>query len=320
MRNIVIIIYDGCWAMSVFSVSDFFRIVAILEAMLAQESSFIITMASANGLAIKSSSNFTIQPDCALTDITSADLIVIPPMEGPQLNNTSDTQPDISNWLISHIKNKTPILSLTTGADILAATQLLDSKLLCSHWAFINLLKRKYPRSKFTAHESFLFDEHIYSTGSLDGTLDALLSYLAQEKGDKFAQVCASHLLVTQPSKMTPLLFKHRNHTDNAILAVQDWLESNYQTDLNIEVLANKFGFSGRNLKRRFVLATKLPPNKYLQKVRVDKAKKLLISTTLNIKEIAYQVGYENDSFFNRVFKESTGMTLGQWRKSTQDI
>jgi len=84
--------------------------------------------------------------------------------------------------------------------------------------------------------------------------------------------------------------------------------------------LARKFGFSERNLKRRFVLATKLPPNRYLQKVRVDKAKKLLISTTLNIKEIAYQVGYENDSFFNRIFKGSTGMTLGQWRKSTQEI
>jgi len=320
MKNIVIVIYDSCWAMSVFSVSDFFRIVTILEEALAKEPRFTITMASVDGKVINSSSNFAIQPDCALADISSADLIVIPPMEGSQLNNTNDSQPEISQWLISHINNKTPILSLTTAADILAATQLLDSKLLCSHWAFINLLKRKHPTSRFTSHESFLFDEHVYSTGSLDGTLDALLSYLAQESGDKFAQVCASHLLATQPSKMTPLLFKHRNHTDNAILTVQDWLESNYQTDINIEALARKFGFSERNLKRRFVLATKLPPNKYLQKVRVDKAKKLLISTTLNIKEVAYQVGYENDSFFNRVFKESTGITLGQWRKSTQEI
>jgi len=320
MKNIVIIIYEGCWAMSVFSVSDFVRIVTILEELLGKQASFSITMASANGKSIKSSSNYNIQPDCALVDITSADLIVIPPMEGPQLNSTDNNQPRISDWLKTYINNKTPILSLTTGVDILAATHLLNNKLLCSHWAFISLLKRKYPLNKFTAHESFLFDKHIYTTGSLDGTLDALLNYLAQEKGDQFAQICASHLLATQPNKMPPLLFKHRNHTDNAILVVQDWLDSNYQTDINIEVLARKFGFSERNLKRRFVLATKLPPNRYLQKVRVDKAKKLLISTTLNIKEIAYQVGYENDSFFNRIFKGSTGMTLGQWRKSTQEI
>lgn len=73
-------------------------------------------------------------------------------------------------------------------------------------------------------------------------------------------------------------------------------------------------GLSERTLKRRFLNATQLSPNVYLQKVRIDKAKKLLIATTLSVKEVAYEVGYENVSFFVRLFKSEVGHTPARWR------
>lgn len=320
MKNITILVYDNCWAMSVFSVADFFKIVTILETHLDEEKSYKITFVSADGNPINTACGFPISPNESLAESATPDLVVIPPMEGNQINFNCLNFSVITPWLKKCTVNDTPILSLTTGAFILAASGLFNEKTLCTHWAFIPRLKKKYPLNKFITHESYTFDGDIYSTASLNGTFDALLAFITQDKGDKFAQICAAHLLVTHSSKVTPILFKYRKHTDNAILKVQDWLESNYKFNLNIELLAKKFGFSGRNLKRRFVLATTLPPNKYLQEVRVDKAKKLLISTTMSVKEVSCNVGYENDSFFNKVFKSNTGMTLAKWRENTKDI
>jgi AraC-like DNA-binding protein len=79
--------------------------------------------------------------------------------------------------------------------------------------------------------------------------------------------------------------------------------------------LAQQFSFSERNLKRRFQLATQISPNQYLQQVRVDKAKKLLLTTDMKIQQIAYEVGYENVSFFIRIFKKVTACTPTQWVK-----
>ncbi|EPU1586409.1 helix-turn-helix domain-containing protein [Pseudomonas aeruginosa] len=70
-----------------------------------------------------------------------------------------------------------------------------------------------------------------------------------------------------------------------------------------------------RTLKRRFQQATRLSPNLYVQKVRIDKAKKLLLASSMSVKAIAYEVGYENVSFFVRLFKTHVGQTPAAWRK-----
>ncbi|WP_434513755.1 helix-turn-helix domain-containing protein [Dechloromonas sp. ARDL1] len=106
------------------------------------------------------------------------------------------------------------------------------------------------------------------------------------------------------------------NHCDDAILKVQEWIEANYALDLTIESMGREVGMTERTLKRRFRLATRLSPNVYLQKVRIDKAKKLLLATDLSIKAIAYEVGYENVSFFVKIFKTHVGQTPALWRKS----
>lgn len=116
------------------------------------------------------------------------------------------------------------------------------------------------------------------------------------------------------PERLSPILPGHRNHRDPVVLKVQDWIENHHRQAISIASLAREAGLSERTLKRRFQLATHLPPNLYVQKVRVDKAKKLLLSSGLPVKAIAYEVGYENVSFFIRLFKTQVGQTPAQWR------
>lgn len=300
--------------MSVFSAMDFFHIVTLLEKHLGQVPSFSTHLVSTTGKPVLSANGTSIVPDEKLDLETNYDLIVVPPMEGPSLVSGSWKTTRVTEALSHYISNNVPVLVMTTGTIFLAASGLVNHVLMATHWAYIRYLKEQFPDCQFTAYSSYVHIEGIYTTGSLDGCFDALLEFISSIKGDRFSQLCATHLLVSDPGKLSPMLPGYRNHRDELIMKVQDWIENQYASPITILLLADTFGCSERNLKRRFQVATGTSVNRYIQEVRIDKTKKLLLSSNLSIKEIAYEVGYENVSFFIRLFKRNIGITPSAWR------
>lgn len=314
MDEVGILAYDGCWGLGLFSATDFFRIVSLLERHLGVAQGYRVRVLSSDGAPITLASGHVIHPDGALDDAGACGLIVIPPLEGPRLSAGFHPDARALAWLARHRERGARILSMTTGACYVAAAGLGQGLLLATHWAFVRQLKRDYPNCEFIAHPSFMQAHGIWSSGSLGGGFDALLEILAQDRGDRFAQLCATHLLVAAPERLSPILPGHRNHRDPAIFKVQDWIESHHGQAITLADMAREARLSERTLKRRFQLATRLPPNLYLQRVRVDKAKKLLLASDLSVKAIAYEVGYENVSYFVRLFKAQVGQTPALWR------
>lgn len=312
MNEVAIVAYDGCWAMSLMMVRDFFHIVALLEAHQGHPAHYQVNILSIDGLAIKSANGMTIDVDGRLERHGNYALIVLPSFEGNKLGDVHSQSSELITCLADYVR-KIPILALTTAVYFLAATQRVDHMLLATHWAFIRELNALFPSCSFAKNRNYLQVDQIFSTGTLIGTFDALLGMIAQQKGDYFAQLCASHLLMTTPHALSPVLPMYRNHCDEAVLQVQDWLDAHFSSENRIVDLAKQFHFSERNLKRRFQLATGISLNQYLQQVRVDKAKKLLLTTDLNVQQIADEVGYENVSFFIRVFKKIVGCTPTKW-------
>ncbi|MCH7330269.1 GlxA family transcriptional regulator [Acinetobacter modestus] len=301
--------------MSLMMIKDFFHVVVLLEARQGQVATYQVEILSIDGLAKQSASGTQIDVDGHIMLDRIYDLVIIPSFEGNQLATLTLQSHDLVLWVRSLIQQQIAILAVTTGVYFIAATKLADHILLATHWAFIRELNCLFPSSSFTKNRNYLHAGSIYSTGTLLGTFDALLGIVAQHKGDYFAQLCASHLLMASPQSLNPVLPMYRNHCDEAVLQVQDWLDEHCAAENKIADLAQQFNFSERNLKRRFQLATQISPNQYLQQVRVDKAKKLLLTTDMNIQQIAYEVGYENVSFFIRIFKKVTACTPTQWVK-----
>ena len=301
--------------MGVYAATDFFRVVALLEQHLGQGPSHAVDVLSLDGLDVLSASGNVVAVDGFLALSTHYDLIVIPSVEGGRLSTSWQPDDQLIAWLTAQRQTGAALLAQTTAACFVAATGLSDSVLMATHWAFVRHLKKRHPKCQFVPHPSCLQADGIWTTGSLQGTFDALLELLAQDKGDVFAQMCATHLLVAAPDKLNPILPGHRNHCDEPILKVQEWIEANHAQAITIEQMGREVGMAERTLKRRFQAATCLSPNLYLQKVRVDKAKKLLLATDLSVKAIAYEVGYENVSFFVRVFKKVVGQTPAHWRR-----
>ncbi|HGH4293209.1 GlxA family transcriptional regulator [Pseudomonas aeruginosa] len=304
--------YDGCWGMGVFAVADFFRIVSLLEAHIGLEPSFRVRiLASAREVTV--ASGHSLRADAILEIDADCDLLVIPAIEGARL---AGFVPDAASlaWIAQRIDAGARVLALTTGAAWLAASRRADGLLLASHWAYVRQLARRYPQCRFIGQRSYLQADGLYTTGSLGGCFDALLEIIARERGDRFSQLCATHLLVADAQRLSPILPGRRNHRDESILALQDWIEANHAEPLGLERMAAQAGLALRTLKRRFGAATGLSPIRYLQQVRVDRAKKLLLVTPLSIREIAYEVGYENVSFFVRLFRKEAGDTPSHWR------
>lgn len=306
--------------MSVHSAKDFFRIVSLLEGHLGKGNSYLAKIISFEQGNVNSASGSAIVPDELLNETDIFDLIIIPPIEGPQLTNNFQPFEKITNWLTQQIKNKTPMLALTTGSHLLAATGLADNVLMATHWAFVRKLQKIHPQCQFTASNSYMQTDNIYTTGSLNASYEVLLAMIAQDNGDQFAQLCATHILLEDPKELIPTLVGYRNHKDSAIFDIQDHIEKHYAKQFSVTEIAKKFGFSERNIKRRFKQATDTSLIQYLQLVRIDKAKKLLITSNLSIKEISYEVGYESDNFFTRIFKKELNMTPSQWRKNTNSL
>ncbi|HEK0243553.1 helix-turn-helix domain-containing protein [Pseudomonas aeruginosa] len=298
--------------MGVFAVADFFRIVSLLEAHIGLEPSFRVRiLASAREVTV--ASGHSLRADAILEIDADCDLLVIPAIEGARL---AGFVPDAASlaWIAQRIDAGARVLALTTGAAWLAASRRADGLLLASHWAYVRQLARRYPQCRFIGQRSYLQADGLYTTGSLGGCFDALLEIIARERGDRFSQLCATHLLVADVQRLSPILPGRRNHRDESILALQDWIEANHAEPLGLERMAAQAGLALRTLKRRFGAATGLSPIRYLQHVRVDRAKKLLLATPLSIREIAYEVGYENVSFFVRLFRKEAGDTPSHWR------
>ncbi|EPG3317315.1 helix-turn-helix domain-containing protein [Pseudomonas aeruginosa] len=312
MKEVAVLAYDGCWGMGGFAVADFFRIVSLLEAHIGLEPSFRVRiLASAREVTV--ASGHSLRADAILEIDADCDLLVIPAIEGARL---AGFVPDAASlaWIAQRIDAGARVLALTTGAAWLAASRRADGLLLASHWAYVRQLARRYPQCRFIGQRSYLQADGLYTTGSLGGCFDALLEIIARERGDRFSQLCATHLLVADAQRLSPILPGRRNHRDESILALQDWIEANHAEPLGLERMAAQAGLALRTLKRRFGAATGLSPIRYLQQVRVDRAKKLLLATPLSIREIAYEVGYENVSFFVRLFRKEAGDTPSHWR------
>jgi len=316
MQNIAILAYDGCWAMSIHLANDFFRIVTLLEKHQGCIASFNTTILSANGQDVISASGAKIVADAALNQ-QHYDIIVVPPVEGRLLRNMPEHAHAIAQWLKPFWHSNTVILALSTGAYFWANSgTVLPNQLCATHWAFISILKERFPNCTFTSAKPYLKSQNVYTTSTFEACIDVLLALVEAQKGDRFAQLCAANLLVDEPQKLAPILPTCYEHHDLAIFRVQQWIEQHCVQPVSIRDLSALFGFSERNLKRRFTLATGLPINKYLQAVRIDKAKKLLLSTDHTTKAIALAVGYENDGFFTQLFKRNTGTTPAKWRAS----
>lgn len=246
------------------------------------------------------------------------DLLILPGFTS-EMNKPIELNKELISWLKKqHERNGTELASMCTGAFLLAETGLLEGKKCTSHWAFESDFRKRYPNVKFMPEYITTDDQGFYTSGGAYSSLNLIL-YLIEKFAGAETSVWLSKVFQLdkdrQSQKPFVIFHKQKSHADPTIGAVQDYVEKHYGESLSIKLLAEQFACSRRNFIRRFKEATGNTPNEYIQRVRIEAAKRLLETSTQRIGEIMQLSGYQDSRSFRLLFKKFTGYTPSEYRR-----
>lgn len=255
---------------------------------------------------------FTIKSDITISECKENDLIILPATLIRSYKMATPNNQILIDWVKKQYIKGTEIASMCVGSFMLASTGLLSGKICSTHWAKEEEFKNIFPDVNILTDKLITDENGIYTNGGAYSFLH-LLMYLVQKFYDRQTAIhCAKYFQVdinrSQQSEF--LIFNgHKSHNDEIILEAQLFMENNYQVKISIEDLSIKLGLSRRNFDRRFIKATDLRPFDYLQRLKVEAAKKAFENSRKSVSEVMYDVGYNDTKAFREVFVRITGIT-----------
>jgi len=277
---------------------------------------FDVEIASADGQAIRCANNVQVLPHCSIETIEQTDLIII--ASATYIEQILEKNPELVPWIIRHYNRGAHVASICTGVFLLAETGLLDGKSATLHWGFTKKFKKKYPGVTLKQDKLFIDHGRLYCSAGVNAGLDLTLYLVEKFCGRQYAvQAAKTMILDMDRTLQTPYesFFFSKDHGDPLVLKAQEWIEQHLRQTIDYNALAEKYRMSRRTLERRFKHATFVTPLEYLQQLRVETAKRLLEEGDQTFSEITYQVGYEDISFFRKIFIRLTGLRPKEYQQ-----
>ncbi len=259
---------------------------------------------------------YSVTTDLLLEDTGQADLLIIPPIFGDMQEAVKLNEATIP-WIVDQHNNGAEVASLCVGAFLLASTGLLDGKKCSTHWAYYNEFKERFSEVEIVDGGVITEENGIYSSGGAHSFWNLLL-YILEKYTDRDTAILASKYFaidIDRESQAAFMMFTgQKDHNDEEVKRAQEYIEENYQEKIIVEDLANMVAISRRSFERRFKQATGNTPIEYLQRVKIEAAKRSFERTRKNISEVMFDVGYSDTKAFRNVFKKITGLTPIEYR------
>jgi transcriptional regulator GlxA family with amidase domain len=224
---------------------------------------------------------------------------------------------DFIPWIIDQYKHGAEIASLCTGAFLLAATGLIKGRRCSTHWVAADAFKQAFPDVKLEAEKIITDELGIYSSGGAYSFLNLMVYLVEKFCGREMAVFCSKMLEIEierQSQSPFAIFMGQKTHEDEAIKKAQLYMENNINCKVSVDQLSDMFAISRRNFERRFKKATSNTPVEYLQRVKIEAAKKSLESGRENVNEVMYSVGYSDSKAFRTTFKKITGLSPVNYR------
>lgn len=224
-------------------------------------------------------------------------------------------------WLrVCHAAGAT-VAATCSGAMLLAEAGLLDGHEATTHWAYCDILERRYPAVRVQRQRTLVAageGQRLIMTGGGSSWLDLALYLIARSVGVEAAMQVARinlidwHVIGQQPFAR---LARSRQVDDAVIARCQTWIADHYHEPAPVAAMARLSGLAERSFKRRFQQATGMPPLEYVHTLRLEEAKHMLETDDAPVEAIANAVGYEDAGFFSRLFRRKVNLTPAQYRK-----
>ncbi|AYQ35842.1 GlxA family transcriptional regulator [Runella sp. SP2] len=253
----------------------------------------------------------SIHCDAVISDLPKTDLIIVPAVSG-HIEHALERNQALVPWIVDQYKRGAEVASLCLGAFLLASTGLLNGKSCSTHWLFANEFRRMFPDVTLTDDKIIVEHKGLYSSGGAHSYWNLLLHLVEKYAGREMAILAAKFFVldIGLDSQSPFSIFKgQKMHEDLEIKKVQDFIETNYQDKITVDDLSDTFGIGRRTFERRFKKATNNTVVEYLQRVKMEVAKKQFELTRKTVNEVMYDVGYTDTKAFRDVFRKVTGLS-----------
>lgn len=252
-----------------------------------------------------------------IRSIEHTDLLIIPSLLGDYAEAISRNQ-ELIDWIAGQYKDGAQVASMCSGAFLLAATGLIGGRSCSIHWNAVKSFKEMFPDVKVTEDKIITAERGIYTNGGGYSFLNLML-YLVEQLFDRTTAIFCSKIfqIDIERTSQSPFSIFHiqKGHGDELINRAQHYIEQNLEEKISFEKLATELAVSRRNFDRRFIKATGNTPVEYLQRVKVEAAKKELEKGRKTVFEVMCDVGYSDDKAFREVFKKVTGISPQEYKQ-----
>jgi transcriptional regulator GlxA family with amidase domain len=317
MKHISILIPEGeCSLVNIEGTHQIFNEVNSVLARAGKPPMFKVQLVGINKQTTLRRGLFTIHPEVLVDDVPHTDLIIIPAIHGDKRKVIEDNKEFIS-WIVQQYKQGAGIASFCIGVFLLAGTGLLKGRKVATHWVEADNFRAMFPDIELVPDKIITDEQGIYTSGGAYSWLNLVLYLIEKFAGRDMAIVCSKlfEIQIERNSQSPFMIFNpQKQHEDEVIKQVQEYIEKNYEEKISVDDLALKFGLSRRNLERRFRRVTYNSIVEYLQRVRIEAAKQTLERNRENVNEAMYKAGYNDIKAFRTTFKKLTGLSPLEYR------
>lgn len=259
---------------------------------------------------------YTVHTQVRLSEIDRTDLILIPALFG-DLQQALDANQAMIPWIQQQYQQGAEIASLCLGAFLLAQTGLLQHQKCSTHWGFMDEFRRYYPDVALQDGAIVTEANRIYTSGGAHSYWNLLLHLVEKYTDRDTAILCAKYFAIDmdRDSQSAFAMFKgQKDHGDAPIRQAQEFIEAHIDERLSVDALADQFAIGRRSFERRFKQATHNSVLEYIQRVKIERAKRQFESSRKNVQEVMFDVGYSDTKAFRQTFKKITGLTPLEYR------
>jgi transcriptional regulator GlxA family with amidase domain len=279
------------------------------------QAGYDVRTASLGGLPVSTSSGLRLLPDDDLRTVAAADIhtLIVPGGEG-----TCSPDRALIEWLRTNAPKAHRIASVCTGAFLLAEARLLAGKRATTHWASSDALARRYPDVQVDPEPIYIRDGSISTSAGVTAGIDLSLALVEEDIGRDAALAVARHLVVflRRPGGQAQFSAQLRAQVAQRapLREVQQWITERPAADLSVQALAARAGLSPRQFARTFAAQTGMPPGRYVDRVRLEAARRLLEDTGDGIEQVARCCGYGTAEAMRRAFVRTLGVSPARYR------
>ncbi|WP_171113816.1 MULTISPECIES: GlxA family transcriptional regulator [Streptomyces] len=308
-RTVLVVLFDGVQSLDVSGPVEVFAGAETLT-----PGTYRIRTASLDGGPVRSSSGLTLAPDEALADASAPHTLLVPGGRG-----TRRPDPRLTAWLRAHGPRAPRLVSVCTGSLLLAEAGLLDGRRATTHWRFCDQLARDHPAVHVEPDPIYVRDGHIATSAGVTSGIDLALALVEEDLGRDVALTIARHLVVflRRPGNQAQFSAQLAAQTASRepLRELQRWITEHPADDLTVEALAARARLSPRHFARAFRSETGTTPGRYVDRVRLEHARRLLEDTGDGIEEIARASGYGTPEAMRRAFLKALGTAPAEYRR-----